>query len=203
MTPRPLIEWGVAARPLPGEAESGDLHLVKPVPDGVLVAAVDGLGHGPQAAVAARIAVAALEAHSGESVISLVRRCHERLRGSRGVVMTLATLNGRESTMTWLSVGNVEGVLLRADPRASPAREYVVQRGGVVGENLPLLLASVVPVDPGDTLILATDGISHGFAEGLAMMDPPQAIARRIMAAYGKTTDDALVLVARCVGCRP
>ncbi len=59
--PPPLIEWGVAAQPLEGEAESGDLHVVQRFPKGVLVAAVDGLGHGPEAAAAARSAVATLK----------------------------------------------------------------------------------------------------------------------------------------------
>src|SRR5207245_2855891 len=45
-----LIEWGVATLALPGQAQSGDLHLVKPLGTGVLVAAVDGLGRGAGAA---------------------------------------------------------------------------------------------------------------------------------------------------------
>ena len=61
--------------------------------------------------------------------------------------------------MTWLGVGNVEGVLIRADTRATPAAESVLLRGGVVGYQLPALQASVVPVSRGDLLILATDGI--------------------------------------------
>ena len=54
----PLIDWGVAARPLEGQAVSGDLHLVKPLDDGVLLAVVDGVGHGGEAVAAARAAVA-------------------------------------------------------------------------------------------------------------------------------------------------
>ena len=50
----PMIEWGVAAAPLAGETESGDLHLVKPVGRGMLVAAVDGLGHGAEAVIILR-----------------------------------------------------------------------------------------------------------------------------------------------------
>ena len=59
-----LIDWGVATLTLPGERESGDLHLVKPVRAGVLVSVVDGLGHGAAAAAAARAAVAALNRHA-------------------------------------------------------------------------------------------------------------------------------------------
>ena len=36
--------------------ESGDSHVVKPSPEGVLAAVIDGVGHGNEAADAARIA---------------------------------------------------------------------------------------------------------------------------------------------------
>ena len=135
--PPPLIEWGVAVQPLEGEAESGDQYVVQPFPKGVLVAAVDGLGHGPEAAAAARSAVAILKDYAHEPVISLLRRCHERLIRTRGVVMSLASFNALDSTMTWLGVGNVEGLLLRADVAANPPRENVLLRSGVVAANCP------------------------------------------------------------------
>src|SRR5437867_365164 len=50
-----LVHWAVATLALEGERESGDLHLVQPVTDGVLIAVVDGLGHGEEAAAAARL----------------------------------------------------------------------------------------------------------------------------------------------------
>jgi phosphoserine phosphatase RsbX len=77
-----LIDWSVAARGLNGQAASGDRCLVKPFLDGMLVVVVDGLGHGEAAAAAAALAVLTLESHPEESVISLVKRCHERLRGT-------------------------------------------------------------------------------------------------------------------------
>lgn len=201
--PAPPIDWGVAARPLPGEAESGDLHLVMPIVEGVLVAVVDGSGHGPEAADAARIAVAALEGVPNEPIISKVTHCHERLKGTRGVAMTLASISLREGSITWLGVGNVEGVLFRANSTASPLHEYVVQRGGVVGVLLPPLHASTIPVGRGDTLILATDGIQNRFTEHLKLSDPPQEIADHVLATCSRSTDDALVLVARYLGAAP
>jgi serine/threonine protein phosphatase PrpC len=201
--PPPLIEWGVAAQPLEGEAESGDLHVVQPFPEGVLVAAVDGLGHGPEAAAAARSAVATLAEYAREPVISLVKRCHERLIRTRGVVMSLASFNALDNTMTWLGVGNVEGLLLRADAAASPPRENVLLRGGVVGYQLPALRASILPVTRGDVLILATDGIRGGFVEDVTLNDPPQQIAEQILARRATGMDDALVLVARYLGHEP
>lgn len=201
--PAALIEWGVAALTLAGETESGDLYLVKPFPYGVLVAVVDGLGHGPEAAFAAKTAEAALEDSAAESVVALLRSCHKKLMKTRGVVMSLAFFSAQDSTLTWLGVGNVEGVLVRADAKAHPARESVLLRGGVVGCELPPLGASVIHVFRGDTLILSTDGIRHGFAEELTLRDSPQQIADRILARHGRGTDDALVLVARYLGGAP
>ena len=106
----PLIDWGVATLALAGQTESGDLHLVKPVGRGVLVAAVDGLGHGAEAAAAARAAVTALDRHADEFLIPVVRKCHEALIGTRGVVMSLAYLDGAKRSLIWLGIGNVEGV---------------------------------------------------------------------------------------------
>src|SRR2546428_5997731 len=130
-TPR-LIEWGVATLALPGQAESGDLHLVKPVGSGVLVAVVDGLGHGAEAATAAQAAVAALERHATESPVALVERCHRALKGTRGAVMSVAVVARPERSMTWLGVRHVGGLLPYRDrptPPGSPPGELVAPRG--------------------------------------------------------------------------
>ena len=213
-TTSPLIEWGVAAQALDGHAESGDQYLIEPFSNGVLVAVVDGLGHGDRAAAVAKTAVATLEGHAHEPITSLLERCHKRLGGTRGVVMSLATFNALARTMTWLGVGNVKGLLLRADGEADLTRESPVLkvgglllRGGVVGYQLPTLRPAVVPITRGDTLIFATDGIYSGFTErpvlseveGLALVYPPQQMADHILAQYGQGTDDTLVLVARYI----
>jgi len=198
-----LIEWGAAASALPGQSVSGDRCVVAPFPGGVLVAVADGLGHGNEASLAAEIAVATLVKYAAESVIVLVQHCHEALLRTRGVVMSLASFNGQDNTMTWMGVGNVEGVLFRADAKASPRRETILLRGGTVGYRLPPLRASVLPVAGGDTLIFVTDGIRSRFAEDLALAASsraPQQIADGILSRHGKQTDDALALVARYLG---
>src|SRR5216683_1662254 len=147
-----LIEWGVATLALPGEAQSGDRHLVKPVGTSVLVAVVDGLGHGAEAATAAQAAVAALERHATESPVPLIERCHRALQGTRGAVMSVALLGRPDRSMTWLGVGNVEGLLLHGDgaARSGSGRESLVTRGGIVGSELPRLHPTVLPIARGD-----------------------------------------------------
>jgi negative regulator of sigma-B (phosphoserine phosphatase) len=198
-----LVEWGVGTITMSGETQSGDHHLVKLVPDGALIAVVDGLGHGDAAALAAKRAIATIDEYPEENVIDLIMRCHQTLRKTRGAVISLAAISGRDRTLSWIGVGNVEGTLLRADTNISPNRESILMRGGVVGYNLPPLRASVIPIYRGDTLVLATDGIHADFMTAFRSGDAPQQVAERICRTCAKTTDDALVVVARYLGTGP
>ena len=191
------IEWGVASRALSGQRASGDVDVVKSFPGGVLVAALDGLGHGEDAATAAAVAAATLKNHAAEPVMSIVQQCHDALRSTRGVAMSVASFNLSRGLVTWIGVGNVEGVLLRRGFARADSEMPLLLRAGVVGFQLPSLDIEVLPVSAGDTLIFATDGIHSDFARELARNFPPQKAADEILLRYGKSTDDALVLVAR------
>ncbi|HEX4644161.1 MAG TPA: SpoIIE family protein phosphatase [Verrucomicrobiae bacterium] len=195
-----MMDWSVATRPIAGQSVSGDLYLVKPFKNRILAAVIDGVGHGDEAAEAARQAMEIMDIHAAEPVISLVKRCHDALLRTRGVVLTVAKLDTVENTMTWLGVGNVEGRLWRADAGASHPRESVLLRGGLVGYQLPALQASVIPVAAGDLLILATDGIHPSFEDGVNRNETPRQIADEIMSRHFKGNDDALVLVVRYLG---
>jgi len=192
-----VIDWAVAARPLSGQVSSGDLHVVKEFPGGVLLAAIDGIGHGQEARDAARTAGTVLESCAQEPVTALVRRCHDRLRGTRGVVMSVASFQVSQGVLAWVGVGDVQGVLIRRTPAQAPVEATLLRRAGVVGVQLPQLQADVLPVSLGDTLVFATDGVEAGFSRTSARQLAPQAAADGILARYGKATDDALVLVAR------
>jgi serine phosphatase RsbU (regulator of sigma subunit) len=194
-----VIEWGVASRPIPGESESGDAHIVAALDGGALVGAIDGLGHGPEAAKAARRAVDLLSATPSHSLKDLVERCHKALLGSRGAVMTLASLDARANQLIWTAVGNVEAILYRVSEGA-PARDTIVPRSGVVGYQLPPLRVTTLPVSPGDVLVFATDGVDHRFVTEPLPRASAQNCANGLFDRYAKDTDDALVLVVRYLG---
>jgi hypothetical protein len=196
----PLVEYGVAKSILPGQGESGDRHVVCCGGGGILIAAIDGIGHGGEAANAAEAAMAILKASPQEPVISLLERCHEGLRSTRGVVLSLASIDPKHGLMTWLGVGNVQGVLMRAGAQKGSVGEVLLLRGGVVGSQLPALQAAVLPIRKGDTLVFVTDGIRGEFVEGLSALESPQRAADRILKQHGRGDDDALVLVVRLTG---
>lgn len=192
-----LIDWSVAKEMLPGEKESGDHYLVKTLPAGTLLAVVDGVGHGPDARRAAELAIQVIGDMGTSSLIPLVRRCQEKLQGTRGVVLSLAFFSASERTMSWLGVGNVEGVLVRA--QGEPRQESLLVHAGLIGAGLPAIWASTTYVTHGDLLVFATDGIRGAFTEKLNMNAPTREIAQNIIAQHWRNTDDALVLVARYV----
>jgi serine phosphatase RsbU (regulator of sigma subunit) len=193
-----VIEWGWAGSAL--EATSGDLHVVVPFEGGALVGLIDGLGHGPEAAESASTAASLLEASAGDAVVVLVQRCHEALRKTRGAVMSLASYRTCGSSITWIGIGNVDGVLVHSNGKLADA---ITSRGGVIGYHIPTLRAQTASVTMGDTLIMTTDGIHSGFTVGLAVDHGPQEIAESILARFARRSDDAHVVVARYLGATP
>jgi serine/threonine protein phosphatase PrpC len=195
-----LVEWASASRPLVADQESGDADWVRAFPDAALIAVVDGLGHGAEAAAVARRAIGLLAAANGEPPLAALRRCHEGLRSTRGVVMSVAGFEAGRGTMTWTGVGNVAGVLLHPMTGARPHQTVLRPCRGVVGRHLPSLHAETLSVSPGDTLVFATDGIDERFMADLEVPESLQEGADRILAAFGGAADDALVVMARYRG---
>lgn len=192
-------EYAVASRALAGERQSGDAALVcASGDDGILVAVVDGLGHGDEAALAAEVAIRTLRDHAGQPVAALFQRCHENLQRTRGAAIALAVIEISSQSMSWGGVGNVEGILVGGGQQRS--KQYLTNRGGVVGYRLPTVRTSLLPILPGDLLIFATDGIDECFTLGELQHGVPNLMARAILNRHGKATDDALVLVLRWRG---
>jgi negative regulator of sigma-B (phosphoserine phosphatase) len=175
--------------------------MVKAFNQGVLLAVVDGLGQGNQAALAARTAVSVLKKYAAGSVVSLIKRCHRSLMMARGAVISLASIDMR-ANMSWLGIGNVECLLLRADAAAVPSTERLRLHGGVVGYQLPILHARKTVLHENDLLIFATDGVGGDFINEVKRESPAQQIADQILREHFKGNDDALVLVVRYLGAR-
>ena len=133
--------WGVAVHPARGQTVLGDRGLVTARPDGILAVVADGLGHGAEAGRAAEIAIQSAGEQPGSTLVEILERCHARLQETRGAAISLAAWNDRERTLSWLGVGNVEGVALHA---GAPSLPRLLLRGGVVGDRMPPLNTETV-----------------------------------------------------------
>ena len=191
------VGYGIASRVMPGEVLCGDVAVVTERDSGYLVAAIDGVGHGEPAFEAARAAADVLVEHASEPLVALVERCHAALRGTRGVAMGVAAIHSERRRLTWLGVGNVQGLLQHAASEAGQVGDVLLQRAGLVGGRLPRLHAHTLALRDGDVLALATDGIHADFTAGVIGTGAPQHVADRTLAALGLPTDDALIIVAQ------
>jgi len=191
------LELGVAERALRGERRSGDRAVLAAYEGGALVAAIDGLGHGGEAADAASRAVAVMVEQPDAQPARLLEACHAALARTRGAVMTLAWFDLDGASLSWTGVGNVEGRLVHASAGPRAPTQGALTKGGVVGFNLPSIRVTGTDLEDGDVMVLATDGIDSDFARSIAVGGSAQAIADRILAEHGKDSDDALVVVVR------
>jgi phosphoserine phosphatase RsbX len=189
------LEWGTASMPMPGESVLGDRAVVDFAAQHVLLAVIDGVGHGPEAAAAARLAADTLTG-SEPDLATAALECHGVLAHTRGAALSLASIDRRDHTLTWVGIGNVESRLLHgSDP--VPVSESLLLHTGVVGHELPRLAPQTLSLAHGDLLIFATDGIRREFADDLMPRGSCREIANRILQDHRVGSDDALVLVAR------
>lgn len=196
----PVIEWGMAAKLFPGEDRSGDRHVLVQDRRRVLMAVIDGMGHGAGAADAAQAAAEVIEEHAKEPLDEIFGRCHLRLSRTRGAAISMACFNAATQALEWLGVGNVMAALWRGPALSDSRNADLLVRSGVVGLQLPSLTVSSTNVSNGDVLALATDGISTGFVEDVNLGANLQREAPRILADYQIANDDALVLLVRFKG---
>ena len=193
------IEWAAKARPRPGENVCGDRLIAVDV-DGTaaLIGVLDGLGHGADAAEAANLGVEVLRAARAEPLDVLVQRCHRALSGTRGAAMTLARIDFRTDTLSWVGIGNVAADLVAKHPAGVEVRSSARLAGGIVGYRIPAALTpQQVPIRPGDLLVIASDGIVEDHLDDIDFSAPALVIADRILHSHAKDNDDALVLAAR------
>jgi hypothetical protein len=189
-----MVDVGFVVHALAGETVSGD--RVEAVRDetSLLVAVIDGLGHGPPAAAAAAAAGALVTQSPKLPLVELVQRCGRALVGTRGVAMTVVRLDLPTLELTHVGVGNVE---LVAASRV-PVRPF--SRAGIVGASMPRLSLATYRLEPGDTVAMFSDGVSARFSltDHLVGQRTARELAEDIVRAHGRGTDDACCAVIRC-----
>jgi negative regulator of sigma-B (phosphoserine phosphatase) len=192
----PDVALGVALATAEGEQVCGDAWVAAAGRDGVLLAAIDGLGHGAPAGRAAQRAATILRDHVDESLPALISACHAALADTRGAALTVARIDVRAHTLTWLGIGNVAGLLVPAI--AGVPAPAALLLAGVVGDRLPQLVPVTLPLVPGDTVLLATDGVEGAVGDQLRVRGALGPLADGLLRRHRRGPhDDALVLLAR------
>lgn len=177
----------------PGEDVCGDDWLICESSDALIIALIDGLGHGPKAqeaslATCKHISEQINAESPAPSLESIMESCHSAIRRTRGAAVALLKIGEEHSS--FLSVGNV--ALRLSDGHKSG----VICHAGIVGRRSRPHRAFPLDWPPSSAIYLFTDGISSRFQEPDSSMSPRQC-SKYILKEWGKDSDDASILVLR------
>lgn len=188
--PAPSIWESVCAMSvMRGEVECGDAYLVEESGSGLLVAAVDGLGHGSSAAKAAASVIEYVRRHSDQAIDQLLTGADEAARPTRGAVALLARIDPKAGTLQYAGVGDVAGIVL-------PVGERLVSYSGCLGVKIPDIRSTQVAWEIGSVLALWTDGARIERVGELRDGELSRS-AENLLLGGSSIRDDALLLAVR------
>jgi anti-sigma regulatory factor (Ser/Thr protein kinase) len=188
-------EVGVVSVPLHGEEECGDDWAVDVAPGRLVAMVVDGLGHGPGAAVAALAAMSAFRDVAADYPQGILESMHTALHRTRGAALSVTVLDVARRTARFCGVGNVDGRVVVGNTN----RQMMPQRG-IVGHTMPRVQLVEIPWPAGGRLVMHSDGISSRWQvdryPGL-LARHPALLAGVLFRDFARDLDDATVLVLR------
>ena len=173
--------------PCSGEISSGDAAVIRDEDDVTMLALVDVLGHGPEAAQVAAIAVRYLSSAPLATAAGVMVGLHDALRGTRGAAAAVCLL--RDDRLDGCGVGNVEVRVL-----GSPVA--ILLTPGIVGQRMHRLREFSGRLATGDRLVCFSDGIQSQTPFSELRRLPPKEACTIIMKNHRRSYDDATVVVA-------
>jgi anti-sigma regulatory factor (Ser/Thr protein kinase) len=141
--------------PYPGELVSGDTWAVSRRDGKASVLLADGLGHGPSAHEAARVAAAAFRAHAADPPAQVAQHIHAALRPTRGAAIAVAQVDRSDNLIRFAGLGNIAGTIVN-----DGATRSVVSHHGTAGHDARRIQEFTYPWATGARLVLHTDGLA-------------------------------------------
>ena len=189
-----LLDYSSMVRPCVGERVSGDAVVMRVLDQGLFVAIVDVLGHGPEAHELTHVIDAYLARYGSSDVSAVMKRLHQHLQGTRGAAVGLCAIDAATCRVDYAGIGNTS---IR---RFGQAETRLVSQEGVLGQNMRSPLHQTLQLNPGDVIVLYTDGVSDRFTAqdypGV-LRHSPRDVANNIVQRFGKDHDDAACIVVR------
>lgn len=185
--------FGIFTRSRFDEEYNGDGYFLKYFDGKTLAVVIDGLGHGINASEATVKAQQSLAENYDKPLSIIIGDLHERLKKTRGVAISLALINDAKCVLEYLGIGNV----LTKQFNQKVSKTYV-NYNGTVGHVLGSFRVLEYPWTKGSVLIMTSDGISSNYEpQNISVFwdKNPIIIANSILKNYGRTIDDATVLV--------
>jgi len=141
--------------PKPGETESGDNLYSIVDKNHVKLFLGDGLGHGPEAAKAMRVAGEAFMECTHTNPVEIIRYINLAVKRTRGMVGTVAVFDHAARKWRICGVGNI--ITKVYNPESN--KNYLAYNG-IIGLNVPNTLnAQEIPYEDGQYILMSSDGL--------------------------------------------
>ncbi len=187
------LSAGAVRLPMAGEEACGDAWCVRREPGALTAMVIDGLGHGPMAAVAAHAGVSAFTQGGNADLVS-VERLHAALKPTRGAAASIVRLPS-EGDIEFIGVGNVAGVV-----SSGGEERRMVGYNGTLGHALKTVRPFRYEAGADALVVLASDGLGTSWsldAYPALRLRHPTLIAAVLYRDFNRGRDDITVLVAR------
>ncbi|MBW4690970.1 MAG: SpoIIE family protein phosphatase [Lyngbya sp. HA4199-MV5] len=196
--PANTLEVGGVCLPKLGETVSGDAWTCQREPHRYLLLVVDGLGHGPAAAIAASAALRAFQEHHARSPRAIIEAAHAALRSTRGAALAIAEIDFEQQLVRFAGIGNIAASLSSATEHRN-----LVSYNGTVGHEVRKVQEFTYPWYKNGLLIMHSDGLGSQWKldryPGLSQKHP-SLIAGVLYRDFHRDRDDVTVLVAKGIG---
>ena len=182
--------------PKQDEEVSGDAWGVEQHGDQLTLLVADGLGHGMEAHLASAEAVRMLRENPELPPKSLLERCHQALRSTRGAAVAVARIDRRREKVTFAGAGNISGRIYSG----SELCQNAVSVNGTIGHQTERMQEFYYPWPADGVLQLHSDGLSSRASlepyAGLALRDPA-LIAGVLYRDFVRGRDDATIVIVK------
>lgn len=188
------ISSGCVNVPKPGEEVCGDACTVADTLAGRTAMVVDGLGHGPDAAIAANEALRLFHRHQNLPVPQILEYLHAGLRPTRGAAVAIARYDEQRSIVVYGGIGNIAGSV-----QTGHEMRRMISLNGTAGHIARRIQTFDYPC-AGGLVIMHSDGLTMNWSleryPGITRMHPT-LIASVLYRDYARRRDDATVLVVK------
>ena len=189
------LEIGAICLPKAGEVVSGDAWAVEQDGGKPTLLVADGLGHGADAARAARAATEVLARHSKEPPGVMLELGHQALAATRGAAVAVARIDLGAGQGIYAGVGNISGRI-----ETPTGRRQLVSHNGTLGHALRKVQEFPFDYPPNGVLIVHSDGLSSHWTladyPGL-MAQHAALIAGVLYRDHDRGRDDVTVVVIK------
>jgi anti-sigma regulatory factor (Ser/Thr protein kinase) len=184
-------------RPCPGETENGDAFLIKTQEDNILVAMLDGLGHGAEAHEASDLGIGIIHQCSREPLQAIMQKLYSGISRTRGCAAAVFRLDTKALSYEFTGIGNIRSKIF---PRSEMS---LYSRAGIVGRGrLPRVHVEKSAWLDGSTLVMHSDGIagwSHPETMSRVGDQQPATGCHFLLKNFGYDHDDATICVIKDV----